>query len=415
MANRSSVVIIGAGVAGASCALELARRGVDVTVIDKRGIGHGCSYGNAGWITPCFAMPLPMPGMFWKSLGWLISPESPLYIKPEPSWLLLRWLTRFLLSMNTSQMQRAVSVLTGVSIYSLDAYQKLDREFPGRIQFTKQGLLMVGNTRGGVRAAEEEMQLVSARGIPGRSLKVDEIRALEPALTGKLEGGVYFPEEAHAEPLAVVQTLAHAAERAGAKFATQTELLRFHWQGNRIRAVETTKGEFSADVFVLAAGTWSTRLSEQLPVKLPILGGKGYSLIVPDFAPKPKIPMMLVEKKIAVTPRADSVRIAGTLELVNQDFSITQRRVDAIRRGAREYLPLPQDIQVRELWRGLRPCTPDGVPAVGLSRRAPNLCFLTGHQMLGLQSAPGTARLAADLILGEKPLWDPAPFDPDRF
>ena len=108
---------------------------------------------------------------------------------------------------------------------------------------------------------------------------------------------------------------------------------------------------------------------------------------------------MLVDKKIAVTPRKDSVRIAGTLELVNQDYSINTRRVDAIIRGSQEFLKVPQTPEVIELWRGLRPCTPDGVPVIGFSQNYPNLMISAGHQMLGLQSAPGTAKLASDLLL----------------
>lgn len=401
--------------AGASLALDLARRGVKVKVIDKRGIGHGCSYGNAGWITPCFAMPLPMPGMFFKSIGWLLDPESPLYIKPEPSILLMRWLWSFMRAMNQKQMLSAISALTAVSKFSLQSYADLDKEFPGAFGYSQKGLLMVGSTSGGVAAAEEERRLVADQGIPGKSMTVEEIRALEPALVGALKGGVYFPAEAHGEPLAIVNTLADAAKKLGVEFLTQTEFLHFTWSGSSIRSVVTTRGEYFADKFVLAAGSWSERISHELPLRIPILGGKGYALIIPKYAQMPQIPTMLVEKKIALTPRADSLRVAGTLELVNQDFSVTERRVQAIEKGAREYISLPSPLAVRELWRGLRPCTPDGVPLVGMSKKVPNLCLLTGHQMLGLQSAPGTARLAAESILGLSPSFDPKPFDPDRF
>src|SRR4051812_33651227 len=101
MENRScDVLIIGGGIIGMSSAYELSQRGYKVIVIDKGDIGYGCSYGNAGWITPCFSMPLPMPGMLLKSIRWLLDPESPLYIKPQPSFLLMSWLIRFMLSMN---------------------------------------------------------------------------------------------------------------------------------------------------------------------------------------------------------------------------------------------------------------------------------------------------------------------------
>src|SRR5689334_8904836 len=100
MTNAADVIVIGAGIIGVACADALARRGLRVVLIDKGEIGHGCSYGNAGWITPCFALPLSMPGMFLQALRWLIDPLSPLYIEPRLSWSLLRWLGRFAISMN---------------------------------------------------------------------------------------------------------------------------------------------------------------------------------------------------------------------------------------------------------------------------------------------------------------------------
>jgi D-amino-acid dehydrogenase len=124
---------------------------------------------------------------------------------------------------------------------------------------------------------------------------------------------------------------------------------------------------------------------------------------------------MLVEKKIAVTPRDGSLRISGTLELVNNDSSISPRRIDSIVKGAREFMNVPEDFQYSELWRGLRPCSPDGVPIIGAPKKYANLFVVTGHQMLGLQSGAGTGRLAADLILRKKPIVDPKPFRADRF
>ena len=150
-------------------------------------------------------------------------------------------------------------------------------------------------------------------------------------------------------------------------------------------------------------------------LRVPILGGKGYAMIVPPLEKQPKYPMMLVEKKIAITPRQNSLRIAGTLELVDQDFSITQRRVKNIEKGAREFLHVPENLQVQELWAGLRPCTPDGVPLIGYHRQISNLVVAAGHQMLGLQSGAGTGLLVADLVEGKKPFVDTAVLDVNRF
>ena len=166
---------------------------------------------------------------------------------------------------------------------------------------------------------------------------------------------------------------------------------------------------------MIATGSWSTGVGRSLGLNIPILGGKGYSFITKPLAPNPKVPMMLVEKKVAVTPRNGTLRIAGTLELVNNDYSISPRRIDSIIKGARAFMNVPEDFEYSELWRGLRPCSPDGLPIIGAPKKYSNLHIVTGHQMLGLQSGSGSGRLAADLVLGRTPIVDPKPFRADRF
>lgn len=415
MKSKVDVLVLGGGIIGLSTALELQKSGRQVTLIDRGQMGHGCSYGNAGWITPCFAMPLPQPGLFWKSIGWLLNPDSPLHIKPEPSWLLARWMMGFLFSMNQKKFHESIAVLTDISKFSLDFYTELAKRHPDDFGFDQKGLLMVSATPSGVTAAEIEMELMLERGIPGKRLEKDEILAMEPSLRPVIRGGVYFPSEAHAEPLATTQTLAQEFLKAGGILKPLTEVFDFTFEGGKISEVHTTRGNFQPDLVVLTMGTWSRVLAERLRVSVPILGGKGYSLITNSFEVKPTHPLMIVDRKIAVTPRADSVRIAGTLELVDQDDSFSPRRLQGILSGAKEHLKMQSDPEIREIWRGLRPCTPDGVPMIGFSKRWSNLFYNVGHQMLGLQSAPGSARLSGDLILGRSPLTDPKPFRPERF
>jgi D-amino-acid dehydrogenase len=414
---KADVVIIGAGVVGLASAYELSLAGAKVVVIDKGDPGYGCSYGNAGWITPCFSMPLPMPGMLFKSIGWLTDPESPLYIKPELSMTLFRWLLRFLLSMNRKQMYASVDALTAISKQSLDIYKKLNQETDKPFSFEQKGLFMAAQSDDGFNYARTEMELVARNGVPGKIMNEDEAREFEPALTQRFKGGVFFPEEAHAEPLQVVQMFAHEAQKLGARIFSKAEVIDFQVGQNAVVAARTTRGLFRADQFVLATGSWSPRVGQTLGLRIPVLGGKGYAIITQPLTPNPLRPLMLVEKKVAVTPRSSNgtLRLAGTLELVNQDETFTTRRVEAIVRGAREFMNVPDPIQFLEIWRGLRPCTPDGVPIIGRTRRFPNLLLATGHQMLGLQSAPGSGKLLADLALGRTPDLDPAPFRADRF
>jgi D-amino-acid dehydrogenase len=412
---KADVLIVGGGVIGLASAYELSRAGVRVVVIDKSDPGYGCSYGNAGWITPCFSMPLPMPGMLLKSIGWLTKPESPLYIKPEMSVTLFRWLLRFLLSMNRKQMLASVDALTALSKQSLDLYKELSQKTDKPFSFEQKGLFMVAQSDDGFKYAKTEMELVARNGIPGQIMGEEEARAFEPSLTKRIKGGVFFSEEAHAEPLQVTQTLAHEAKKLGAQIISKAEVIDFQLGPQGIASARTTRGVFTAEQFVLATGSWSPRVAQTLGLRVPVLGGKGYAIITDQLAPNPLRPMMLVEKKVAVTPRNGTLRLAGTLELVNQDETFTTRRVEAIVRGAREFMNVPQEIRFHEIWRGLRPCTPDGVPIIGRTNRYPNLVLATGHQMLGLQSATGSGKLVADILLRRPTDVDPKPFRADRF
>lgn len=246
-------------------------------------------------------------------------------------------------------------------------------------------------------------------------LDAEGVRRLEPAVEGEIEGGVYYPEEAHLQPLAAVQAIAERARRSGVCFGSGVEVFDFDVSGSRVREVMTTRGRISAGEVILATGAWSMSLARRLDLRIPVLGGKGYSMMVRAPSPAPRIPMMILERKVAVTPYGDELRLAGTLELVDGDHSISPRRVASIHRGAASVLALPEAGPVDRVWRGLRPCTPDGLPIIGRAPSLENLFIATGHQMLGVQTGPATGRLAADLVLGREPTFDPAPFRPERF
>jgi D-amino-acid dehydrogenase len=337
-----------------------------------------------------------------------------LYIKPALSLDLASWLIQFLKAMNETQARRAVENLVLLSQKSLTEYENLAKKY-SEIRFEKKGLLMVSQTKAGVAAAVNELNYVRELNVPGKVLNSDDIQQMEPALKSPLRGGVYFSHEGMAEPYLTVQAMAQEIRNHGGDVFENCEWQDLTISEEKITAVKTSQGEFTSKQVVVATGNWSKSLARLMRLRVPILGGKGYSMIIPTLQQQPQYPIMYVEKKIAITPRANSLRIAGTLELVDQDFSITQKRVENIKKGAREILHLPENIEVQELWAGLRPCTPDGVPLIGYHKNISNLMLAVGHQMLGLQSGAGTGLLVADLLEGKKPFADMKVFDVHRF
>ena len=414
--EKFDVLIVGGGVIGTACARELAMRGCKVAVVERsQQTGLGCSYANAGWVTPCFALPLPMPGMLLQSLKWMLDSKSPLRIQPRLSFSLLSWLTRFLLHMNHRSMQSAAEALVEVSKESLKLFHELQLSSKGKIELEQKGLLMVAQSAKGLQAAYQELDVVGQWGIPGLRVSSQEACEREPLLRQSNRGGVYFSAEAHVEPFLVVDELTKQAKQHGCEFFFNTEVYDFMVEAGAIRGIRATNGNYQADKIVLATGSWSKSIAENLGIHVPILGGKGYSFVTRSLKSIPKQPLMLLEKKVAITPRKDSTRIAGTLELVDQDDQISAGRVQAMVDGAKSFLEWPENFSVQELWRGLRPCTPDGLPLIGKSSVLSNLHFACGHQMLGLQSSLGTGKLLAQEVLGEKTFMQIQSFSPGRF
>lgn len=414
--RKTDVVVIGGGIVGLACALELARRGVKVCVLERDRVGYGCSKGNAGWLTPALALPLAVPGQWRKALKWLADPQSPFYIRPRADLKLLTWLVGFLAASRRSQFERNAAALVSLSRLSLDAWEEI-ADTPGTesFEFARDGLLAVFETQGALDAARASAEMTASLGVPFEQWSADAVREREPAIHGAQIGGLFFPREGRCEPYLAVQTLAAAARRAGVEIVESAEVLTAELTSSNVRSLRTTHGRFEADDYVLAAGTWSGTLGARLGVSIPMMGAKGYSLLVPPLEPQPQRSLYLAERKIAVNPHANSLRIAGTLELVGEDLTVNSRRLEGIVLGARGMLRLNEPLGEVEIWRGLRPCLPDGMPAIGRTRRYRNLWLATGHHMTGLKTATGTGRLLAELLCDQPPFVDPLPFRADRY
>ena len=278
-------------------------------------------------------------------------------------------------------------------------------------------MIMVFKSAKGLKEGAEEAHLMQEFGIETKVLNVAEIHALEPDLRTDVIGGVFFPQDAHLIPDKFVRGLARHIEKHGVAIHTNTEVHDFETSDGKVTAVKTSQGDFAADEVVLAGGSWSPGIAQTLQIKLPIQPGKGYSVTVKRPEKCPVIPLMLAEAKVAVTPMGDMLRFAGTLELAGLDLSTNKRRVHAIEKAVSEYLPdIDFDyLELIEVWHGLRPCTPDGLPFLGRKSPYKNLTVAAGHAMIGLSLGPITGKLVSQLVVGEKPSVDLTMLNVERF
>jgi D-amino-acid dehydrogenase len=412
---RDGVVVIGAGVVGVSAAWYLSQAGLDVTVVEQGEVAAGSSYGNAGLVVPSHSVPLAAPGVWWQGVKWMADPDSPFYIAPRLDPALWRWLWQFRRACTAAHVQRALPLIRDLSYASLALFRDLAALDGLDFGFRQDGALAVYCTEKRLAAGMHEADVLAAAGLAAKVLDGDAARALEPALAPAVVGAVLYPEDAHLIPDRFVRGLARAAASRGVRFRTSTEVLGFRTSGARVVAVETTRGDLEPDEVVVAAGAWSPIVGRQLGLDLPIQPAKGYSVTFARPEGAPRLPLLCGEARMAITPMGDTLRFAGTLELAGHDFSVNRRRVAALIRGARQYLATRGEFAVLETWRGLRPCTPDGLPMLGRAPRWANLVLATGHAMIGVSLGPVTGKLVSQLVTGEPPLADLALLAPRRF
>ena len=196
---------------------------------------------------------------------------------------------------------------------------------------------------------------------------------------------------------------------------TGTEVLEMQTAGNRVTRVVTNRGDFRAEQVVLAAGAWSPRVARTVGLEVPVQPAKGYSVTVKAPATAPRVPLMLAEAKVAATPMGDRLRFGGTLELAGLDLSVNLPRVRAIQRAARNHLAGMKKLDLREIWRGLRPLTPDGLPFIGRTRKLNNLLLATGHATIGISLGPVTGQLISEVAAREAVSQDLSRLEPERF
>lgn len=412
------VLIIGAGAIGLSAALHCARRGHRVTVLDRNGAQRdGCSFGNAGMIVPSHFVPLAAPGMARLGLKCMWSPESPFYIKPRLDGELLDWGLKFWRACNPEHVRRCAPLLRDLHFASRALFEELAAPPGNDFGLVERGLLMLCKTQQGLDDEAKFAARANQIGVPAEVLDSKQAANLDSGVTMDVTGAVYFPKDAHFTPDRYVAVLQRQCDAGGVKFMWNTEAGRFESSGNELAAITTNAGNFEFEELVLCGGSWSPLLVRELGLKIPIQPGKGYSLTVTQPRELPQLCSICTEAHVAVTPMGTSLRFGGTMELAGLNEDVNPARVQGIIKAVPRYFPKfsPQDFATVQPWRGLRPCSPDGLPYLGRTSKFSNLVIATGHAMMGMSLSPITGKIISELVSGETPAFDLSLLLPDRF
>ncbi len=412
----SNVIIIGGGITGLCSAWYLRKMGHQVTILDKSDFADNCSYGNAGMIVPSHFVPLAAPGMIAKGIRWMFNSESPFYVRPSLNPKLISWGLKFMKNATAEKAEKAAIPLRDFSLLSKALFTELEKEL-GDFGLKYNGILMMYKTEA---TGEEELHLAEkakALGLDVKVLSLSECKALQPQLELDIKGAVHYKCDAHLIPRLLMQELMNKLTADGVTFVPNARVSGVSTEAGRIKSVEANGKVFSADSYVLAAGSWSPELASSMGLKIPLMPGKGYSFMLPDQGREMHIPALLCEAKVAVTPMAGSIRLGGTMEIDSINDRVNMNRVKGIVESTKKYLPgLKLNMPERaSIWYGFRPCPPDGMPYIGRSANLRNLVVATGNGMMGISLGPATGKLVAELVEETKTSLDLRPFLPERF
>lgn len=402
------VVVVGGGVIGVCSAWYLARRGAQVTVLDRQSaVAAETSYANAGQVSPGYSTPWAAPGIPLKALRWMFQRHAPLSIRPDGTLHQLKWMAAMLLNCSPERYDINKERMLRLAEYSRDCLRTLRAETGIQYEQRTGGTLQLFRTKQQFEAARQDIRVLERCGVPYELLDARQLASAEPALIrveGRLTGGLRLPNDETGDCHLFTQLLAQAAARLGVKFRFNQDVSAIDASGGRVTGVRIGEERLTADAVVLAGGSYSRALALPLGIDLPVYPVKGYSLTVPVVSESAAPVSTVLDEtyKVAVTRFNDRIRVGGMAELAGFDLRLLPQRRATLELVVNDLFPGAGALKQAQFWAGLRPMTPDSTPIVGGSDYR-NLFINTGHGTLGWTMACGSGQLIADQVTGYRP------------
>ncbi|NOD93707.1 FAD-dependent oxidoreductase [Ruegeria sp. HKCCD4884] len=412
--NPTEIVVIGAGVVGISAAIELQKRGKQVLVLDREGIGSGASKGNAGAFAFTDIVPLATPGIMRKAPGWLLDPLGPLSIPPAYALNIAPWMLRFWRASWRDRYAASLSAQAVLMNHCRAALERQIKEVDGEALIRREGQLQLFESEAEFRASLPTWDLRRDHGIPFDLLdSPEQIAEVQPGLNRRFTHAGFTPTWMNTvDPARWTSHLAAQftarggrVERAGVVALTRSD------SGVTL---STTDGDVPAGQVIVAAGAWSHQLAATLDDHIPLETERGYNTTLPAGAFDLRTHLTFGGHGFVVTRINDGVRVGGAVELGGLKLAPNYKRADTLLAKAGRFLPA-LNLEGGTQWMGFRPSLPDSLPVIDRSARAPQVLYALGHGHLGLTQSAGTAELIADLATGAKPVLDLTPYASTRF
>lgn len=406
----TKIAVIGAGITGVSTASSLMDRGHDVTIFDRnRYAAMQTSFANGGQLSASNAETWNRWATVFKGMRWMMMRGAPLLVNPRPSWHKYSWMAEFIAAI--PQYRDNTIATARMAIAARGLLKEKAARYGFDFDAEDRGILHIYTDRAEFDHAGRVTALLAEAGLTRRAVTAEEIRSLEPAISGDFVGGYYtdsdFTGDIHRYTMGLAQGI--AGEGADLRFGTEIETLAHTGTGVRVTWVNGADRQAEDfDAIVICAGVESRRFAAMLGDRVNVYPVKGYSITVRLDDPAsqeaaPWVSLLDDEAKI-VTSRLgrDRFRIAGTAEFNGTNLDIRDDRIRPLVKWCERFFP-GVSTEHAIPWAGLRPMMPNMMPKVGAGRR-PRVFYNTGHGHLGWTLSAATAEMLAEAVSADAAL-----------
>ena len=412
MEKKLKIGIIGAGIQGISNALFLQKKGFNVTIFDRDEPGSpAASYGNAGHFSPYASVPINRPDVLTDVPAMLLSSTGPLALKWNYVPKMIPWFLQFIRNCTTKRMMHTAKNMHQILDLALPAYDELFDEIDLGELVEKKGILYIWNNQS-LKSRDLEIKVRDELGVDQQLVTPKEIHDLEPNIKPIYHGGVYYQHGRHARnPKKILLKLFELFLKKGGKFLKMNiKDIKFDEDKPVIKA-ETQS--FIFDKIVIACGSFSKRLTDNLDEKIPLDTERGYHVHFKDCDHLLSRPVIFQNRGFGITPMEQGLRVVGTVEFGGLNNPLTKSRVKNLINNAKYMMgDLPEHEDERL---GFRPTLPDYLPVIGPSKKHKNVFYCFGHHHLGWTLGPISGKIISGMIAEENTNLDLKPYSSLRF
>ncbi len=414
MNKQAHIGVVGAGIVGICTALQLQRAGFQVTLVDKHGLAQGCSKGNAGHFATEQVFPLADKSLLAQLPKMILDPLGPFRIEWRYLIKALPWFCQFLLNMRARVFNQNRDAIKALNRHAIQSYLPLLKATDSNALVQLKGSLLTFE-QDDLVTIQKQADHYRRQGITVEVLDRDSTLSLEPSLSERIKASLYFPDVGHTvDPEQLCFAFACTIYANGGQLIEDSVEQISLSKGKY--AVHCKRANYQFDRVVIATGAWSKSLLAPLGYRVPLDTERGYHLMLPHKNMLER-PVASAERRFIMTPMADGLRLAGTVEFAGLKAPLNRKRAEILLPHAQQLLRGLDTSSGDDYphWMGFRPSLPDSLPVIGEAPHHKHLYFAFGHQHLGLTWGAITGQLIAEVALNQLPSVDLQPYCISRF